>query len=536
MHRGIKYMVLALFSCFAVPGQIYPQTIVLNRESFKHYIDSFNVNDQELYPQYIPNNQSWKFLSENIPFLDCPDKMMEQTYYFRWWTYRKHIRKTPEGFVILEFLPDVGWAGKYNTINCAAALHVYEGRWLHDQTYVQDYIRFWYKGGGDMRAYSCWMADALLNQGFVTNDVSQAERLLPDLVNNFTVWEKENSDSTGLYFQIDGKDGMEVSVCGENSEKPAYRPTINAYQYGDARAISKIAALSHKENIAAAFDEKADQLREKLQEKLWDPHAGFFKVMPRGAGAPRSTARELLDYTPWFFNMTGASDQKAWKFLMNKTYVFAPFGLTTVEQDHPGFTISYEGHECQWNGPSWPFASSVTLTGLANTLNNCQQSYISKKDYFTLLKQYANAHQLRREDGKMVPWIDENLNPYTGDWIARTRLKTWANGTWSAEKGGVERGKDYNHSSFCDLIISGLIGIRPQLGNQLVINPLVPENTWDYFCLDRILYHGHVLTVVYDKTGKRYKKGKGFFILIDGRKVATCPKLQKISLAINSNY
>ena len=71
-------MVLALFSCFAVPGQIYPQTIVLNRESFKHYIDSFNVNDLELYPQYIPNNQSWKFLSENIPFLDCPDKMMER--------------------------------------------------------------------------------------------------------------------------------------------------------------------------------------------------------------------------------------------------------------------------------------------------------------------------------------------------------------------------------------------------------------------------------------------------------------------------
>jgi hypothetical protein len=71
-------MGLALFSCFAFPGQIYPQTIVLNRESFKHYIDSFNVIDQELYPQYIPNNQSWKVLSENIPFLDCPDKMMER--------------------------------------------------------------------------------------------------------------------------------------------------------------------------------------------------------------------------------------------------------------------------------------------------------------------------------------------------------------------------------------------------------------------------------------------------------------------------
>ena len=26
------------------------------------------------------------------------------------------------------------------------------------------------------------------------------------------------------------------------------------------------------------------------------------------------------------------------------------------------------------------------------------------------------------------------------------------------DKGGKERGKDYNHSTFCDLIINGLIG------------------------------------------------------------------------------
>ena len=29
---------------------------------------------------------------------------------------------------------------------------------------------------------------------------------------------------------------------------------------------------------------------------------------------------------------------------------------------------------------------------------------------------------------------------------------------WPVDKGGKERGKDYNHSTFCDLIINGLIG------------------------------------------------------------------------------
>ncbi len=67
---------------------------------------------------------------------------------------------------------------------------------------------------------------------------------------------------------------------------------------------------------------------------------------------------------------------------------------------------------------------------------------------------------------RSCPWIDEDLNPLTGDWIARSRLKIWQNGTWSAEKGGVERGKDYNHSTFCDLVITGLVGLRATGGRQ----------------------------------------------------------------------
>ena len=88
------------------------------------------------------------------------------------------------------------------------------------------------------------------------------------------------------------------------------------------------------------------------------------------------------------------------------------------------------------------------------------------KDYFETLKIYTKSHRLKREDGTVVPWIDENLNPHTGDWIARTRLKVWKNGTWDPGKGGVERGKDYNHSTYCDLIITGLVGLRPPRGRH----------------------------------------------------------------------
>ncbi len=215
---------------------------------------------------------------------------------------------------------------------------------------------------------------------------------------------------------------------------------------------------------------------------------------------------------------------------MDRQGFFAPFGLRTAEKRHPKFSIAYKGHECQWNGPVWPFATAVTLTGLANLLNGPPQDAISSKDYFELLKIYAKSQRRKLEDGRVVPWIDENQNPATGDWISRTRLK---NNDWDSGKGGVERGKDYNHSTFCDLVISGLIGLRPRPDNVVVVNPLLPPS-WDFFCLDQILYHGLSLTILFDKTGSHYGKGKGLRVFADGKEIAASEKLERVTGALPS--
>jgi hypothetical protein len=178
-------------------------------------------------------------------------------------------------------------------------------------------------------------------------------------------------------------------------------------------------------------------------------------------------------------------------------------------------------------------ATSITLTAAANVLNNYQQDFISKKDYLDLVKVYANSHRLKREDGKTVPWIDENLNPYTGDWISRTRLKNWTNAGWSQEKGGAERGKDYNHSTFCDLIITGVAGLRPQEDNTLIVNPLLPDEAWDYFALDNIFYHGKKLAIIYDKNGKKYNWDSGLSVYVNGKKAGSSPTLGKIVVSLD---
>ena len=500
-----------------------PRFPVLAAESFRPSIEAFQRDDRELYAGYIPNADAWDFLRDNIPRFECPDDAIQSTYYFRWWTYRKHLKQTPAGFIVGEFLPPVGWAGKYNSISCAAGHHFYEGRWLRETTYLDDYARFWFRGGGEPRRYSCWIADALWARGLVTGDAGLAVDLLPDLIRNYAAWEKTHRDANGLYAQEDGRDGMEVSIGGSG-----YRATINSYQYGDALAIARIAERAGQPDVAATYRAKAAALKQLVQDQLWDPAANFFKVRPRGEGHGRADVRELHGYTPWYVNLPDPPFAVAWQQLMDPQGFFAPFGPTTAEQRHPKFQVNYSGHECQWNGPSWPYATAVTLTGLANLLNGPPQDVIRAPDYVALLRIYAQSHRLRLDDGRVVPWIDENLNPTNGDWIARTRLKSWKNGTWDAGKGGEERGKDYNHSTFCDLVISGLVGLRPRADDVVEVNPLAPPE-WPWLCLDHVAYHGRMLTILWDRDGTRYGRGPGLQVFADGVPVARAAQLARVT-------
>lgn len=495
---------------------------LLSKDQYKHYVDRFNANDYELYRLgEFPNENAWEFLSENIPFFDCPDKQLEETYYFRWWTYRKHIRQTPGGYIITEFLPDVGWAGIYNSICCSAAHHFMEGRWLKNPEYLKDYARFWFNGKAALRSYSFWAADAIVNFCKVHPDDTLLKELFPLMEKNYAAWEEEKLHENGLFWQYDNRDGMEVSISGSYAEPDGhgYRATINSYMYADARALEKLARRLGEPQKETFYRQKADTIREHINTRLWDAKAGFYKVIPLGRDMSFSDVREEHGFTPWYFNIPPDSCSVAWKYLMDTKHFFAPYGITTAEQRHPKFAVAYEGHECRWDGPVWPFSTSVTLTGLANLLNNYSQHYISRKDYLVLLTQYSRSHRLYADDGSSVPWIDENINPFTGDWISRTRLKNDFDTPWPENKGGEERGKDYNHSTFNDLVITGLVGIRPMDKNRLMVNPLVPDGAWEYFCLDELSYKGKSISVCYDRTGKRYHQGSGFFVFVDGKQM-----------------
>ena len=108
-----------------------------------------SIRRYEPAESFISNANAWEWMVANVPLFSCPDAQLEEIYYFRWWTFRKHIRQTPHGFVVTEFLAPVKHAGPYNTISCAFGHHLAEGSWLRDRRPLDDYTRFWFRSGAN---------------------------------------------------------------------------------------------------------------------------------------------------------------------------------------------------------------------------------------------------------------------------------------------------------------------------------------------------------------------------------------------------
>lgn len=537
MNKCIIFLTTLCF--FSVSDDICSQNI-LNFKLLERYVDDFNSHDNETHIQHVPNSEAYSFLSNNIPLFECPDKNIERAYYFRWWVYRKHIKKTSDGYIITEFLPDVSWAAKENAITCPGLFHFLDGRWIKDPCYLDDYANFWlfhsgYHNNEKWRHFKAVLghafplSDAILQFHKVHPSITLLEKTKGELINNFETLKTLRTTDIELYWSNAGGwegDGMEVAVGGDG-----IRPTINSYMYSQAKALSEISLILGDKINYNTYKNEAGKIADLMIKYLWDEAAGFFKVLKIQNNLPYHLvdARELLGYVPWAYSIPpdGKGFEKAWTQINDTKGFFAPYGLTTCEQRHKSFNISYEGHECQWNGPSWPYATSQTLMGMANLIQDYSQDVISKSDYLNHFLIYTKSHTLQKEDGEIVPWIDENLNPYTGDWIARTILKSKNMGR------SDERGKDYNHSTYIDLLITGLLGFKPHLDNVIEINPCIPEDAWLYFCIEGIPYKNGEVAIVWDKLGNKYNYGSGLTIIYNSRVVAKSQKISKLVFRVS---
>jgi len=480
------------------------------------------------------DNRDWAWYKANIPFFDCPDSELVTTWYYRWELITKHLTygSPNSGYSFTEFIDRPFWSGAYGAISCPVGHQLYEVRWLRDPQYAQDYARYWFHTpGAQPRNYGCWLADGIWAAYTVHPDDTLVTDLLPELIKNYQGWEaRQFVPEVGLFWQNGHDDGMEFNINSRQTKDilrgaNGYRPGFNAYMYADALAIARVAERAGDKATAQTYQAKAASLKANVQKLLWDPKREFFFPMSmrdesdaegnivkkhtltyqsgKFAGSPHG--REEHGYIPWQFNLPDPGFESAWKFLMDPEYFFSKFGPTTVERNDPLFVLKTSC--CWWSGQSWPYATAQTLKAMANLLHNYSQKAVTRMDYLKLLHIFAISH---RKDG--VPYLAEALNPDTGSFAGHD---------------GYNHSEHYFHSSFNDLVITGLVGLKPRSDNTLELEPLAPSE-WPYFALDDLAYRGHTLSIVWDRDGTHYKKGAGLQVLVDGKVLATRSTLGKL--------
>ena len=99
----------------------------------------------------------------------------------------------------------------------------------------------------------------------------------------------------------------------------------------------------------------------------------------------------------------------------------------------------------------------------------------------------------------------------------------------------AERSRHYNHSTFNDLVITGLVGLVPRADEIVEADPLLPPDAWDWFRLDNVPYRGHRVTIVWDRDGTHYSEGAGLAIWVDGREAARSPSLTRLTAGLHAD-
>lgn len=373
----------------------------------------------------------------------------------------------------------------------------------------------------------------------VDGDLDALSPHLSAMTTIYDQWDDHYDASKGLYWVEPLYDATEYTIASIDasggadgfSGGQAFRPSINSYMYANARAIADLAAATGDAATAATYAARADALRGNFTASLWNATLEHF-VDRYYANGTYSTywdfirGRELVGLTPWAWDVVPADDDgannytQAWAHATSTDDLLTAAGLLgTVEPSYEYHMRQYRydsasgRKECQWNGPVWPFQTTSVLTGLANLLDHYPaQSVITAADYVALLRAYASLHRDVDADATGATLnIVEDYYPGNGSALVR-----------------LARSPHYFHSGFADLVLGGLVGVRPRADGYLEVNPLLADDdSVAWFRAEGITYHGHDVAVQWDADGSHFG-AQGLVVEIDGARANASTTLTRL--------
>ncbi len=511
---------------------------------------------RDILAEQIAAYQGW--FDANVPHFDCSDPWVRKMYDHRAYVLRKNMLDPKLGRMQWPTQSEGRWRSTWypNVISYGAGHQVREARWLRDPRYWEGHLRTWAEnakpdgvypshvtpGGPSDGQYTDWITSTAWEGHLVHPDRAFLAQVVNRLAANVRGWQKVyDPDGDGLLL-VDSHwwTGMEYqpSFFAFSDYKPSkdfYQPArpvglervdLTAYNYGNAMAVARIYRLLGQPEKAEEFDELAAKIAAAVATKMWRPEKRFFYSL-RADDDAVADVKEVIGVYPFYFGMLpwGKGYESAWASILDPKQFWTTWPVASASKECPAYSqTNWPGDGraagCMWNGPTWPHANSLVMTAMARTLrasrdHNVADSPLKKEHLWTLFLSFTKA-QYRDRDIRH-PWTGEFYDGDTGRWKTAER--------------------DYNHSTWLDILIPELIGVVPRDDDVLEVDPLLPEGALNHFILDGLRYHGHDVTIVWDAPAAgspdRYADGrKGLSIYLDGRLMATAPGLSRLQVPL----
>ena len=443
--------------------------IVLDPADYAHYVAEFNAQDHEAGRKPDSQRRGWEWIAANVPLFDCPDRAVRANLLLPLVDVpQAHPPDARTACVLTEFLTPVGHAGPHNTISCAFGHHLAEGRWLRDQRLLDEYTRFWFRSGPNggpaahFHKYSSWAAAALYDRYLVTLDRDFVVDLLDDLVADY--------ERLGIRAPAPRRVVLAIRRARRHGRIDHRQPHGEKHPADDqqlhGRQRPRDRANCRRSPAAATwrtdFDAKSEALRRKMIAALWDAKPSSSRCGSRTAACPTPAKRSASfpGCSTWPARSTpprgdsSPTRPASWRRAASRPPSGAIRSSARMASARANGTAPSGRSPPARRSPAWPTCCAARRSPTSRAAT-----------YFDATANLRRAHQQRRQAvHRRIPRRN------TGEWLIT--------GPKAAEAA------DYNHSTFCDLVITGLVGLVPRDDDRIEVDPLLPADAWDWFCLD----------------------------------------------------
>ena len=508
-------------------------------ESTEQYLRFAGLGNLEaVRAQKAEYNLYW---AENLPYIDVPKKAVQKAIDYRWWLERfNSLDANIPGYDYQYPVTIEGVLGYNNAIILTQPMHLQDTKWLRSPYLAYGQLlsagnssqsSAFLDNPGNRNNWNNHYGQYLAEAGYEAfNVIGGGAELAENLAYYFGHDATGQLDHYGNH--IEGRDLIAYRnnyMTGNDADTISmHAPGTgtwkahgeNAYVWAAADAAAKLYEQLGNTEQAKYYRDLADKIKADVLELMWCEECKKFETY---AVRPTGTQHN-------------ANQPNLVKYTESNNYNYFAVGL--VPDDAASVTKYKEALKAFSNGKEFPIFPFYTANQVHNQEVSGSNNFsninftVQLRLYESALRTYDKEQTYITDDmlAMMAEWMAWNVYPDAGD-IRYPNNNEFHNIDGRTYE-NYYRSWIYHNilGNYTYLFIEDMAGIQPRSDEKIELSPI--DFSYDHFMVNNARYHGHDLTVVWDKPddGKTWYNEcpEGYSLYIDGTLAFTLKDLAHV--------